>query len=308
MDELRLLSARIPGNPLVAAECASLTGAQPDAEGVAVCRSLDLLPQSAYLTTGLRCLAEAPTLEELVSQVAGMSFPADRFRLDLLRVSPASPFREPPVVLALANAIQAAPDLKTPLHRFLVVAGVRGLWFGEILNECLHSYKRHDRKPCRTSSSLPSRLTRALVNLVYPGSRSLLDPFCGTGSLLLEAQMLGLAAYGMDYNLNMVEMTRRNLEHFGYTAQLEHANALDCVWTADAIVTDLPYGRYLKEIAQPVLLSALCRLVPLAPQAVYVAGIDISPELLRAGYRQVQVYDVRKRRGMSRFVHCAQRE
>ena len=145
MDELRLLSARIPGNSLVAAECTSLVGAQPDAEGVAVCRSLDLLPQSAYLTTGLHCLAEAQTLDELASQIAGMSFPAERFKLELLRVSPASPQREPAVVMAVANAIQAYPDLKTPLHRFLVVAGNDCLWFGEIIRECTHSYTRHDR-------------------------------------------------------------------------------------------------------------------------------------------------------------------
>ena len=289
----------------MAAECASLAGAQPDAEGVAVVRSLELLPQSAYLTSGLRCLAEAPTLDELASLVAGMSFPAERFSLDLLRIAPGRPEHRKEVVLALANAIQDYPDLNNPLHRFLVVAGGRGLWFGEILSESEHSYKRHDRKPCHMSSSLPSRLARALVNLVYPSARSLLDPFCGTGSLLLEAQMLGLAAYGMDWNLNMVGMTRSNLEHFGYTAQVAHANALDCTWTADAIVTDLPYGRFLQEMDRQVLCAALRHLARLAPQAIYVAGEDLTPELLQAGYRQVQVFDVRKRPGSSRFVHQA---
>ena len=308
MDELRLLSARIPGNPLVAAECASLMGgALPDADGVAVCQSLDLLSQSAYLNTGLHCLAEAPTLDELVSQISMMSFPAERFKLELLRVSAARTEREPPVVQVVADAIQANPDLKDPLHHFLVVAGEHSLWFGEILNENPHSYKLHDRKPCHMSSSLPSRLSRALVNLVYPTAQSILDPFCGTGSLLLEAQALGLTAYGMDWNRNMVGMSRRNLEHFGYTGKVEHANAQDCTQTADAIVTDLPYGLFLKEMDQQMLYAVLCHLVSLAPQAIYVAGADLSAELRRAGYRLVQVYDVRKRKAMSRFVHKALR-
>ena len=307
MDELRLLSARMPGNPLVAAECASLMGAEPDSDGVAVCQSLNRLAQSAYLNTGLRCLAEANTLDELVSQIAGMSFPAERFKLELLRVSAARTEREPPLVLAVADAIQANPDLNDPQHHFLVVAGKHSLWFGEILNENPHGYKLHDRKPCHMSSSLPSRLSRALVNLVYPTAQSILDPFCGTGSLLLEAQALGLIAYGVDWNRNMVAMTRCNLDHFRYTAQVEHGTALACTQSADAIVTDLPYGRFLKEMDQQVLFATLCHLVSLAPQAIYVAGEDLSAELLGAGYRQVQVFDVRKRKAMSRFVHKALR-
>ena len=307
IDELCLVSARILGNPLVAAECISVTGALPDADGVAVCRSLDYIPQSAYLTTGLRCLAEAPTLDELVSQVSGMSFPAERFLLEILRVSPGLPKRDPSMKLAVADAIQANPDLTHPQHRFLVVESGRGLWLGEIVNECLYSYRRHEHKPHTTSSSLPARLSRALVNLVYPRARSILDPFCGTGSLLLEAQMLGLSAYGLDLNPNMVEMARGNLEHFGYTAQVEAANALDCTWTADAIVTDLPYGHFPPGINRPVLLAALHHLAPLAPQAIYVAGENLFEELLRAGYRQVRVFEVYKRKAMNRYVHWALR-
>jgi tRNA G10 N-methylase Trm11 len=307
MDELRLIAARIAGNSLVAAECASLTGAKLDADGVAECCSLDFLPQSAYLSTGLRCLAESPTLDELASQIAGMSFPAERFKVESLHISPGNPLSKTKVILKVANAIQAYPDLKNPLHRFLVVTGERGLWFGEILNKCLHSYQQHDRKPFNTSSSLPSRLARALVNLIFPTARSVLDPFCGTGSLLLEAQMLGLVTYGIDWNRKMVGMTRCNLEHFGYTAQVEQANALDCNWMVDAIVTDLPYGCMINGIDQPLLFKTLCHLTTLAPQAVYVAREDLSDDLLRAGYRQVQVFEVRKRWDMSRLVHLALR-
>ena len=307
MDEFRLLAARITGNSLVAAECASLTGAILDKEGVAVCNSLEFLPQSAYLRTGLRCLAEAPTLDELASQIASITFPAEHFKLDSLQISPANQMSKSQLILTVANAIQAYPDLKNPLHRFLVVVGERGLLFGEILSECQHSYQRHNNKPYFTSSSLPSRLARALVNLVFPTARSVLDPFCGTGSLLLEAQMLGLIAYGIDWNRKMVGMTRCNLEHFGYKAQVEQANALECNWTADAIVTDLPYGCMINGIDQVALYTTLCHLTTLAPQAVYVAREDLSTELLRAGYSQVQVFEVRKRWGMSRFAHLVRR-
>src|SRR5512143_154821 len=87
MDELRVICARILGNELVAAECLNLTGGTPDAEGVATCQDLALVPRSAYITYGLRCYAEAPDLAGLAAQIAAMPISADQFRIEFLRLS-----------------------------------------------------------------------------------------------------------------------------------------------------------------------------------------------------------------------------
>jgi len=47
LDELRILCAHIPKNELVAAECQNLTGGCPDAEGVAICQTLDYFDAGA---------------------------------------------------------------------------------------------------------------------------------------------------------------------------------------------------------------------------------------------------------------------
>ena len=297
-----MVCARLPGNELVAAECKALTGGVPDAEGMAVSRTLDLIPRAAFLTQGARCLAEAYSLEELCAQVAALPQAADRFRVEYLSLWPEHPLPKPQVVLAVANAIQAYPDLTNPQHRFLVAAQADRLWFGEILAEPVRDYRAHDAKPYRTSSSLPARLARALVNLVAPPAQSILDPFCGTGSILLEACALGLHCYGMDNNIKMRGMSRRNLAHFGYAAKVELGNAQECTQTADAIVTDLPYGRLLEQ-NRADLRQVLQHTVGIAPQAVYLAEEDITPWLVDAGYRRVVCYRVRKHHTMSRFVH-----
>ncbi len=307
MDELRVVCARLPGNQLVAAECDALTGGIPDAQGVAVCQRLDLLPRAAFLTLGVRCLAEAPALDDLCAQIAALQMDAERFRVETLSLWPINPLPKPQVVLAVANALPAYPDLVNPQHRFLVAAQADRLWFGEILAEPARDYRRHDAKPYRTSSSLSARLARALVNLVSPPAQSILDPFCGTGSILLDAAALGLQPYGSDNNIKMVGMSRRNLAHFGYPAQVELGNAQDCIQTADAVVTDLPYGRQLEQ-DQAVLRQVLHHTAQLAPQAVYLAQEDITPWLLDAGYARVACYRVRKHRSMSRFVHHAWHE
>ncbi len=247
---------------------------------------------------------KSPTVEELARQVSLLSLEADGFRVEWLNLAQRS-LSKSTAVLALANALKARPDLDAPRHRFLIVAQAQRFWFGEILAEPQRSYEQHDAKPYRTSSSLPSRLARALVNLVVPPAQTILDPFCGTGSLLLEAQAVGAAAFGVDWNPKMVGMSRRNLAHFDYPPQVERANALECTRRADAIVTDLPYGRLLEEMDWVHLPALLLHLCELAPRAVYLAEQDLSAWLQQAGYTGVQVYQVRKRAGMSRFVHLA---
>jgi tRNA G10 N-methylase Trm11 len=292
---------------VVAAECAALTGGIPDAEGVAVCQRLDLIPRAAFLTLGVRCMAEARTLDDLCTQIAALPVEANRFRVEYFSLWPQDPPSKPQIVLAVANALRAYPDLSDPQHRFLVAAQADRLWFGETLVEPARDYRLHDTKPYRTSSSLPARLARALVNLVAPPAHSILDPFCGTGSILLEAGALGLISFGMDNNIKMAGMSRRNLAHFGYPAQVELGDAQDCTQTADAIVTDLPYGRLLEQ-DQRALREVLHNTVQLAPQAVILAEDDITSWLQEAGYVRAECYRVRKHHTMSRFVHHAWRE
>jgi len=304
MDELRAVCARLPGNVLVSAECQALTGGIPDAQGVAVCQRVDRVAQAAFITMGVRCLAEAAGLDELCVQIAELPVDAEDFRVEYLSLWPQAPLPKPQVVLATAEALQAYPDLNHPRHRFVVVAQAHQLWFGEILAQPTRDYRQHDTKPYRTSSSLSARLARALVNLVAPPARTILDPFCGTGSILLEAESLGLQAYGMDHNFKMTGMSRHNLAHFGYPAAVTLGDASQCTQTADALVTDLPYGRLLQQDREG-LRRVLGYTIRLAPVAVYLAEEDIRPWLAEAGYARVECYQVRKRAGMNRWVHHA---
>lgn len=306
MDDLRIICARFSLNELVSAECLHLAGSLPDSEGVADhCVSLERVAQSAYLRLGVRCLAEAVSLDNLVAQVRDLRLSSDRFRIEMQRIDLDRLVSQRSAVHQLADAIEGDPDLLHPLQRFIIVVQKRRLWFGEIAAVCERAFRLHDAKPYHTTNSLPARLARGLVNLVIPPARSILDPFCGTGSILLEAQSLGLQTYGVDISSRMVQISKKNLAHFGYPDTVEIGNAIVSQQTADAIVTDLPYGRTIIEIKQDVMLEILKHLVELAPQAIYLAGEPLLDMLSQAGYRKVEIYCVRKRIGMQRFVHCA---
>lgn len=301
---LLALCIRQDGNELIAAECQNLTGGMPAADGVAECSTLDHIANAAYVKAGLQLTARGETLSALADAVSQQTFDADQFRIEVLRLTERFDVHKRECMVALANAIGANPNLDVPRHRFLVLVREDGFYFGEILSESGLTYLRHDDKPCRTSTSLPSRIARAMVNLTAPPARSILNLCCGSGSILLEARALGLDVYGIDWNWRMVEMSRQNLAHFGYTATVERGDARTITQIADAVVADLPYGHYLV-LDENTVKGILARAATLAPVGVFAAGSDITPWLEDAGYTSIEVYSIRKRASFIRYVHRA---
>ncbi len=99
------------------------------------------------------------------------------------------------------------------------------------------------------SIAMPPRKARCMVNLsaVGPGGR-LLDPFCGTGSIPIEAALLGIRTYASDIDPVIVAGAARNFAALGIRndVDLRHLDArvwADSPLRFDAIVSDLPYGR-----------------------------------------------------------------
>jgi len=87
------------------------------------------------------------------------------------------------------------------------------------------------------------RMARTLVNIACAHTGDvLLDPFCGTGGILIEGGMLGMNAIGSDFDPVMILGSRRNVD----TAALMLADAASLPFrdhSVDAIVTDFPYGQ-----------------------------------------------------------------
>jgi tRNA (guanine10-N2)-dimethyltransferase len=140
--------------------------------------------------------------------------------------------------------------LANPDHELHVYVTPTGLWWAELLGRAgRDGLQGHDpmARPFFRSVLVPRRRARCLVNLtgVRPGQR-LLDPFCGTGALLVEAGLLGVAAFGSDVDRAMVAGCRANLAFENVDADVRQIDARTLgEWglVFDAMVTDLPYGR-----------------------------------------------------------------
>jgi len=96
-------------------------------------------------------------------------------------------------------------------------------------------------------TAMPAKLARCMVNLAQPKEGELvLDPFCGTGSFLIEASLIGCRVLGFDADRRMAEGSTRNLSFYGVkpegivAADARHMPLLGS--SVDCAVTDPPYG------------------------------------------------------------------
>ncbi|AOL15589.1 RNA methyltransferase [Sulfolobus sp. A20] len=107
----------------------------------------------------------------------------------------------------------------------------------------IHSKK----KPYSQSGTMNAETSRLLVNLSRP-KNTVLDPFTGTGSILIEAKWLNYNCIGVDLDGKILEKAKVNLKFFGYDCDLILASATKLpIISVDSIATDPPYGRSTKE-------------------------------------------------------------
>jgi tRNA (guanine10-N2)-dimethyltransferase len=110
------------------------------------------------------------------------------------------------------------------------------------------------KKLAKFHHELDWKLTRAMINLAkIDDTETVCDPFCGTGSTLLEAESMGIKSIGIDFDKKMCQISKENLKANNFDAQVFNENfdyMLQIKDKFDAIVTDLPYGTASK-ISEP---------------------------------------------------------
>jgi tRNA (guanine10-N2)-dimethyltransferase len=141
-------------------------------------------------------------------------------------------------------------SLRSPDTLFLGVINGNQFFFGRHLasrSRRSFSERRSPLRPFFVPSAIHPKIARVLVNLsrARPGS-NFLDPFCGTGGLLLEAAEIGCIPIGSDIDKSMLIGSQQNLSHFGVFFYGIWADArMPPLRTKsfEAIATDPPYGR-----------------------------------------------------------------
>ena len=207
-------------------------------------------------------------------------------------------------------------DLKKPDRTFFGVLTSHILIFGLKLKEITpktFSERRPRKKPFFHPSAMPSKLARCMVNLAHAKSGELvLDPFAGTGSVMIEAALIGCRVLGLDVQRKMLTGCKENLKHFKVEPEgLLVADSRKLPLTKiEHIVTDPPYGRSAttmksttKRIVTDLLRSASRLLV--AGQRICIASpktINIAQVGKEVGYDHIESHFAYVHRTLTREI------
>jgi len=102
----------------------------------------------------------------------------------------------------------------------VVIAGNQRLFVGKTLVvQNYEDYGRRDyQRPARDEKvgMIPPKVAQTMINLSTPLKplEYILDPFCGSGTILQEAILMGYRAIGSDLEQKMIENSEKNLEWF----------------------------------------------------------------------------------------------
>jgi tRNA (guanine10-N2)-dimethyltransferase len=218
--------------------------------------------------------------------------------------------------LILQNVKHAKVNLSNPEKTFFGILTNGKLVFGLKLAAIQPKpfvERRPRKKPFFHPSAMNSKLARCMVNLAHARENDcLLDPFCGTGTTMIEAALIGVRAIGVDVQRRMADGARQNLQYFSLKPEaiiVADARKLP-VTHVDCMVTDPPYGKSAttlksstKAIVESVLASARellgrgQRICIASPKTIGIKAIGA-----QLGYRHVESHFAYVHRTLTREV------
>lgn len=218
------------------------------------------------------------------------------------------------LILNRINGVKV--DLHSPQKTFfgIITQGrfVFGLKIAEIVPKPFVE-RRPRKKPFFHPSAVQAKLARCMVNFAQPRKGDLvIDPFCGTASMLIEAGLIGCRVIGIDAQKRMVDGSIQNLMHFGIEPEgmlLADARHFPFV-KVDCVVTDPPYGRsattlgwttkqiverFLSEIADAIPRKRLICMA--SPKTIRIGEIAE-----KSGFRHLESHFVYVHRSLTREI------
>ena len=268
---------------LIKSETDTLVGAVPNPLGIAISGKRVDVSRGAYVKMCVDIIFEGEHISEIINQIKDIRLNVEGFRVSVTK----RPRKLKNDSQAIANQVGAViggnPNLDQPSIIFLVLVTEKKIYFGKVSSESDGRWYQHKQRPHSTSSSLPTRLARTIVNLTANPSNNILDPCCGTGTILLEAASMGIKIFGCDNNYKMVEATRKNLAHYNLPGEINLDDATKVRGKFDAVITDLPYGITLtsNETQEREIMQNIRNL---APKATFIAIRDLTIDLLDLDY------------------------
>lgn len=197
--------------------------------------------------------------------------------------------------------VDGSVDMVHPRH-VIALSKVNNLWLVGDYHHGVPSWQKHDSKPNTFSNSLDIRLARTLINIAGENdkTRTIVDPCCGMGTVVLEGLALGYNICGFDISREISWKARNNLIYFGYDGMLiTRGDINQCHHHYDVAIIDIPYNLYT-----PITYHEQCSIIrsarKICNKLVLVSYEEMDSEL-RAAHFQIKDKILRKKTEYVRF-------
>ncbi len=201
----------------------------------------------------------------------------------------------------ISKLSQAQVDLKNPDIIIYLIFTNQENFFG---------FSRPDELPKRPKKvrkhphELDWKLARVMINLIgLKEGETVCDPFCGTGTTLLEAESMGIKAIGVDFDEKMYEISKENLKANGFKSKVSKADFSEFTKMQDkfdAIVTDLPYGIASKASEDPQEL--IKKFVSMLPRRKKIAIMCKKGFEKKLNMNPSKTYDIYRHKSLTRTI------
>ena len=161
------------------------------------------------------------------------------------------------------------------------------------------SEKNEDKIRPKKSKKYPHeldwKLTRVMINLIgLKKGETLCDPFCGTGTTLLESESMGINSIGIDFDEKMCEMSKENLKLNNYKSKILKSDFKELIKISNdfnGIVTDLPYGRSSKSSEKPEeILKRFISIIPKGKKIAIMYKKELDTKMKLKGLKKYHIY------------------
>ncbi len=232
--------------------------------------------------------------------------------------------REKAIISSIAEKVEGRVSLEDPDREVSAYVGAGGektylaITRPRSMRQGWSTRRPRSRAFFHPSAIFP-KLSRALVNLsgVQPGE-VFLDPFCGTGSLLIEASIIGADPVGVDLARKMVRGARRNgLKYAQPWLGIIRADSRSLpIREVGAVATDIPYGRASSAgglASEEILRSLIDEAPALLPEGgklvvMHPKSLDVAPFAKKSGLLRVeQELDIYVHRMLTRTISVLKR-
>ena len=175
--------------------------------------SWDILRNAAYVRRVVNVLSNSAEMEGL----AGSFLPDGKF---YVRFQDSSDCHDSSIEPSIGDLLGGKGRVSFKDPDFVIRVYHLDSWYAGVeifsgIGKELHS-RRAPMRPFFSPISIDPRHARFMVNIAgTKEGETILDPFCGTGGILLEAGLMGRKVLGNDWSLQMTTGARLNLKYFG---------------------------------------------------------------------------------------------